>query len=87
MDLRANLRDIAISQSGFVFDPNTGITFSVNATGQLILVRLRDGVALSVIEEELRESFELSEDDDPARDVREFVRLLRDQGIIPREEA
>ena len=85
MDLSRSLSDIAISQSGFVFDPTTGITFSVNATGQLILLRLRDGAPLEAIEDELRGSFELSETDDPGRDVREFVLQLREQGIVRRE--
>ena len=78
------LKDIAISQTGFVFDPTTGITFSVNATGQFILLRLRDGLGLAAIEHELREDFELGESDDPSRDVREFVLQLREQGIVPR---
>jgi len=31
------LKDLAVSDSGFVFDPYTGSTFSVNAAGRLIL--------------------------------------------------
>ena len=82
MSLAKSLKDIAISQTGFVFDPTTGITFSVNATGQFILLRLRDGLTLDAIEDELRAAFELGESDDPSRDVREFMAQLRDQGII-----
>ena len=83
-DLAARLKDIAISQSGFVFDPTTGVTFSVNATGQLILLKLRDGVDPSAIADELRAAFELGPSDDPARDVQEFLLALHEQGIAPR---
>jgi hypothetical protein len=86
-NLARPLKDLAISQSGFVFDPTSGVTFTVNATGQFILLKLRDGLDLDGVERELRASFDLGDSDDPARDVREFVGLLRDQGILPRESA
>ena len=87
MDLSQALKDIAISQTGFVFDPTTGITFTVNSTGQFILLKLREGLAPDAVEKELRAEFELGESDDPSRDVREFLMLLRDQGIVARGPA
>jgi hypothetical protein len=85
MDIQQRLRDLAISESGFVFDPFTGLTFSVNPTGQFILLKLREGLGTEGIERELSRSFELYGDDDPARDVREFLGLLREQGVLPKE--
>jgi hypothetical protein len=87
VDLQQRLKDIAISESGFVFDPFTGVTFSVNATGKLILLQLREGRSPDQLDAALRESFELFEDDDPSRDVHEFLGLLREQGVLPREPA
>lgn len=84
MDLSQTLKDLAISQSGFVFDPTSGVTFTVNTTGQFILLKLREGAGLEAVERALGDEFELGELDDPARDVREFLSLLRDQGVIPR---
>lgn len=87
MDIKQRLKDIAISESGFVFDPFTGSTFSVNATGQFILLKLREGLGVEQVELELHEAFALGGDDDPSRDVREFLGLLREQGVLPKEVA
>mgnify|MGYP000919495472 CR=1 FL=1 len=43
MTLTQRLKDVAISDSGFLFDPVSGLTFSVNPTGRFILDRLRAG--------------------------------------------
>lgn len=85
MDAIQRLKDIAISDSGFLFDPNTGLTFSVNQTGKFILFQLREGADPEAIEAALRDEFEIWDGDDPQRDVREFLSMLRDQGILPRE--
>lgn len=85
MDTRSRLRNLAISESGFLFDPYTGLTFSVNGTGRAILEALRDGHVVGALASALGRDFELSPDDDLDRDVREFVLSLRDQGILPRE--
>ena len=44
-----SIRDLAISESGFVFDPFSGGTFTVDATGQGILKGLRDGLTAEEI--------------------------------------
>jgi PqqD family protein of HPr-rel-A system len=78
------LRELAISDSGFVFDPRSGATFTLNATALAIVLALRDGLAAPAIEARLRERFE----DAPAElvdDVAEFVRLLEHHGILPSE--
>jgi len=82
----SRLKDLAVSETGFLFDPYTGLTFSVNATGRFILEKLRGGVEIDHVADELRKAFDHGEHDDPVRDVREFVLLLRDAGILPREE-
>ena len=43
MDALTRLSDLAISDSGFVFDPYTGASFSVNLTGLTLLRALKDG--------------------------------------------
>ena len=43
MDTLQKLRDLAISDSGFVFDPYSGATFTANSSGRAILEALRDG--------------------------------------------
>lgn len=41
------LRQLAISNTGFVFDPRSGQSFTVNPTGLEALEMLRDGCSLS----------------------------------------
>ena len=84
-DASRRLKDLALSDSGFVFDPYTGLTFSVNATGRAILDALKQGATPEAAEERLRASFATTAADDLSRDVREFLLLLRESGILPRE--
>ena len=76
------LRDLALSDSGFVFDPLTGHTFTVNLTGQLALRCLKDGLGLEETARRLAEEFETDKDTDPGRDVQDFVQQLRDCGLL-----
>lgn len=70
------LQRLALSDSGFVFDPVTGNSFTVNATGLAILRGLQKGSALAPLLAGLAEEFEV---DAPTaeRDVVEFAGHLR----------
>lgn len=85
MDGRERLRDLAVSDTGFVFDPYSGQSWTLNATGRLVLERLKAGDEPEAVEEALRAAFEVGPDEDPGRDVREFILQLRDQGILPKD--
>ncbi len=82
MDARARLAMLAISPSGFVFDPTSGATFTVNDTGRLILEGVRDGLDLAGLTNALAEQFDAGAAD-LQRDVLEYVRLMRESGLIP----
>ena len=82
MEITDKLKDLAISESGFVFDPFTGVTFNTNATGRLILEGLKEGLDREGMVERIREGFEV-EEEDIGRDMDEFVFLLRENGILP----
>jgi PqqD family protein of HPr-rel-A system len=72
------LQRLALSDSGFVFDPMTGNSFTVNATGLAILRHLQKGAGRDELLQTLQEEFEV----DPVvaeRDVIEFADLLRNQ--------
>jgi len=72
------LKQLAVSESGFVFDPTSGYSFSVNETGLSILQQLQretptDEILQGIIEEyhvTLREA---------ERDIIEYIGLLRKQ--------
>lgn len=78
----AELARLAISPTGFVFDPRTGATYSINETGRTILERLRDGGTLEQTLAALEAAFEPS-GNDLRRDVLEYVSLLREHGLLP----
>jgi PqqD family protein of HPr-rel-A system len=78
----ARLRELALSDSGFVFDPMTGHTFTVNPSGQLILRWLKDGVELEEVARRLAGEFEVEPGEDPARDVQDFLAQLRECGLM-----
>lgn len=81
-EARHSLDQLAISASGFVFDPVSGGTFTVNATGRALLEGLRDGLGLAELTAKLNERF-ATDDADLQRDVLEYVRALRDVGLLP----
>ncbi|MCB9793141.1 MAG: PqqD family protein [Alphaproteobacteria bacterium] len=78
------LRDLAISPTGFVFDPVNGATFTVNTTGALLIEGIRDGLSLDDLLERVEARFDL-QDADLRRDVLEFVRVLQDEGLLTRD--
>jgi hypothetical protein len=76
------LRDLALSDSGFVFDPLTGHTFTVNLTGQLALRCLKDGMTPEQTAKRMSEEFAADQDEDPGRDVQDFMLQLRECGLV-----
>jgi PqqD family protein of HPr-rel-A system len=83
MDVREKLSDLAISDKGFVFDPYTGSTFSLNATGRVMLEGLKRGAGRGEILDDLTEAFTVGADEDLDRDLGEFMQLLRREGLVP----
>jgi PqqD family protein of HPr-rel-A system len=84
MSNQPRIKDIAINDTGFVFDPFTGGTFTLNATGQVIVKALRDGLSFSEIVERLQSEFDgvttkLDED------LQDFMRTLREFGLLSSE--
>ncbi len=76
------LKDLAISESGFLFDPYSGATFTLNNTGKFILQLLMEGKVIEEIESALRKKFEVG-DEDLRSDIYEFVNLLKENHFLP----
>jgi len=72
------LQRLALSDSGFVFDPMTGNSFTVNGTGLSILRHLQKGAGLEQLLKTLQDEFDV-EPLIAERDVIEFADLLRSQ--------
>ena len=80
------LLDLATSETGFVFDPSSGATFSTNAVGLVILDCLKSSQKRCEIVKSLRDAFDVSEgEDDLSRDIDEFLQLLKRHQIVEKD--
>jgi hypothetical protein len=70
------LKDIAFSDTGFLFNPITGESFTVNPIGVEVLNHMREGKSFREICDSLVENFEV-EHEIAERDVLEFMNLLK----------
>ncbi|WP_456401113.1 HPr-rel-A system PqqD family peptide chaperone [Persephonella sp.] len=72
---------LAINDEGFVFDPATGESFTVNQTGLLILKGIKDKKSEEEIVNEIVEKYEVSEEE-AQRDLTDFIEKLRSYRLI-----
>lgn len=82
---RRRLRELAISDTGFVFDPATGSTYSVNETGRLVLQALGEGMDLQTVAAVIARTHDTT-GKDLERDITAFCRLLRTHQLLPAEQ-
>jgi PqqD family protein of HPr-rel-A system len=75
----ADLRSLALSDTGFIFDPRTGHSYTANATGLAVLAAIKQGLAPDAIVARLRTEFDggVAVEDD----VEQFIELLRELGL------
>lgn len=75
------LKGIALSDTGFAFDPMTGHTYSLNKTGIYIVRRLKEGKSPEEIVQDMVNDFEV--DEGRAReDLSKFLEVLKGYGLI-----
>lgn len=82
--VRQRLDDLAVSETGFVFDPYSGATFSLNASALCLLRGLKEGLQRDGLVARLEESFDVA-GADLHRDVDEFLEQLRYMGVLSNE--
>jgi len=75
------LRRLVISEEGFIFDPETGNSFTVNGTGLFVIKLLKEGKSEEEIVSALCSEYEVSEEE-ARRDLLDFVEQLRVFGIL-----
>ena len=73
----ANLKRLAISENGFVFDPVSGHHFTVNETGLVILRKLQKNNHFVALLDDLLNEYDATRRE-LERDLLEFAGLLRD---------
>ena len=73
--------DIAISDSGFVFNPATGESFTVNPIGAEILQLLKENKSLQEATEAILERYNVDETS-VEKDLNDFVAMLKHHSIL-----
>jgi hypothetical protein len=82
MDKReSKLPSLHLADSGFLFDPYTGLTYGLNTTGAEILRWLRDGLDAGQAARRLAQEYDVPEETAKA-DVQEFYDTLGHQGLL-----
>jgi hypothetical protein len=51
--------NIALSENGFVFNPSTGDSFTINKTGKEVLTLVKEGKDISLIKELMLEKYDV----------------------------
>lgn len=78
-------RNVAVSETGFVFDPTSGESYSINAEGQEIMALLKEGRTPEEISKAMCTEYEI----DPAgfeKYFYDFIGMLRQFQLIEEEE-
>jgi len=78
---RDKLAVLAVSESGFIFDPVTGHSYTANATGLKILELLKSGKNEEEIKATLMDEFEATEDE-VSVDISDFIENLKKYFLI-----
>lgn len=78
MNLRKN---IATSESGFIFNPSTGDSFSANPLAAEILLHLKQGISSSEIKQIILQKYEV-ESGQLERDWDDFIAQLKDGNLL-----
>jgi hypothetical protein len=82
MKIKSN---IAISEAGFIFNPISGESFSVNQTGVVLLNLLKEEVGLESLQSAICEEY-TCENSTVDKDVRDFIHLLREYNLLEGDE-
>jgi hypothetical protein len=78
-------RNIAVSETGFVFDPTSGESYSINKVGQEIIAMLKDGKMPEEISTSICAEYEI----DPASFEKyyyDFMGMLKQFQLIEEDE-
>ncbi|HHU46339.1 MAG TPA: PqqD family protein [Bacteroidales bacterium] len=77
-------KNIAISENGFIFNPLTGDSFSVNETGVFILQKLKEEESEATILQNLMDEYELDAHT-AEKDLNDFLSMLQNYQLTTNE--
>lgn len=78
-------KNIAVSENGFLFDPNSGESYSLNKTGQLIVKLISEGKTEAEIIENIMEKYDV-ESSALQRYMDDFIMMLQQMNLLQKEE-
>ncbi len=79
--MNEKLKRIAMNDDGFLFDPETGISYTTNAIGLEILRKMKETGNLDDLSDMLQNNFEVTREE-AERDLIDFQELLKSKGLI-----
>ena len=74
-------KNVAISDSGFIFNPDTGESFSANPIGLEMLEMLRNGREYEEIRKDILNKYK-SDKDTVEKDYHDFITMLKQYNLI-----
>ena len=78
-------RNIAVSETGFVFNPSSGDSFSVNPVGLEIMNLLKQHKSEEVIRKHILEKYQV-ENDQVEKDYYDFIKMLETMQLTEKNE-
>lgn len=78
-------KNIAVSENGFLFDPNSGESYSLNKTGQLIIKLIAEGKTEAEIVETVIAQYDV-ESIVLQRYMNDFTMLMQQMNLLQKEE-
>lgn len=78
-------KNIAISETGFLFDPSTGDSYTLNESGRKVMELLRLGKSLEEISEEMTSHFEVDKFTFE-KSFFDFLSVLRNNHLLETEQ-
>jgi hypothetical protein len=82
MKIRSN---IALSESGFIFNPNTGESFTLNPTGQILFGLIREGKDYTEVRDYFLNHYD-AEETIFEKDFEDFMHMMTSYQMMEADE-
>lgn len=79
-------KNIALSDSGFVFNPSSGDSYSVNPIGLEMIKLMKEGKNQQEIKDHILENYAVDEAS-MEKDYYDFIKMLEQHKLIDKDEA
>ena len=79
-------KNIALSDSGFVFDPSSGDSFSTNPIGLEIIQQLKEGKSVESIKKEMLGKY-MTDETTLEKDIYDFMKMLVKLNVAEEDKA